>query len=140
MCLGAWKTIFVWLDVASPDTLKQDKHNKSFSLLWELWSLSPQRHILFSYWKGALEKIYYWQIFESPFVRSLFFALWKPYWYSCHLFGPVTFCHFSKLEWDSFWCLWIWKRLFSAWYFFAKFGFKKPTVENLWAYWILLDH
>lgn len=32
-----------------PDTSKRDKQNKSFSLLWQLWGLGPQRHLLFSY-------------------------------------------------------------------------------------------
>lgn len=50
------------------------------------------------------------EISKIPLVRSLFFATWWASSYSCHLFGPVTFCQISCL--GRHWCLWIWKRLF----------------------------
>lgn len=48
--MGPKKTIYLELDAAPPETSKQDKDNKSLTLLWQLWNFTPQRHLLFIYW------------------------------------------------------------------------------------------
>lgn len=83
-----------------------------------------------------------WEISKIPFVRSLFFVLWRPYYYSCHLFGAVTFCHISCLERGKL-CLMsarLEDALSSSWCSLPVYFQENPTVENFLASWSLLDH
>lgn len=91
------------LDVVSLDASEQDKHNKSLSSRWQLWSLGPQRHFLFSYWGTQTEKTTHGRIqwgLSSGFVFCLVNALL--------LFMPslrvVTFA--TRAIWTESLCFW----------------------------------
>lgn len=115
----------IYLADSSPDTQEQEKHSKSFSLLWQLWGLSPQRHILCNYWEPRRENNSFTKVRCFVFLScESSLDIHVSFW-ACHI---LPHCH---LKTNFFWCPEFWKQTL-------------VSLPGLWlglrAYWSFLDH